>query len=175
MIGGQKAAVQVSQGNADSRILKDGSPPLLAFPKGIFSTLPLLKIGICSVPLRDFPRSVAQRTTAKEKPAKFAVEAAEAALHFVRLYRIQSFPECVQNSWQVVGMNRNLPSRAQSLLCRQTRIVQPALIEKLCRAVWTSGPRQRRDGVDYKANVLYISRFFEAMPQGCHKDVMRGV
>jgi hypothetical protein len=61
--------------------------------KGIFSTLPLLKIGICSVPLRDVPRSVAQRTTAKEKPAKFAVEAAEAALHFERLYRIQSFPE----------------------------------------------------------------------------------
>src|SRR6478736_4778851 len=78
--------------------------------EGIFSTLPLLKIGICSVPLRDFPRSVAQRTTAKEKPAKFAVEAAEAALSYVRLYRIQSFPECFQNSWQVVWMNRNLPS-----------------------------------------------------------------
>src|ERR1700676_1520570 len=66
-------------------------------------------------------------------------------------------------------MNRNLPSRAQSWLCRQTRIVQPALIEKLCRAVWTSGPRQRRDGVDYEANVVYISRFFEAM---LHKDAI---
>src|SRR5882762_2218098 len=31
MVGGQKAAVQVRQRNADSRILKDGSPPLLAF------------------------------------------------------------------------------------------------------------------------------------------------
>src|ERR1700730_12788057 len=168
MIGGQKAAVQVSQRNADSRILKDGSPPLLAFPKRIFSKLPLLKIGICSVPLRDFPRSVAQRTTAKEKPAKFAVEAAEAALHFVWLYRIQSFQECFQNSWQVVGMNRKLPSRAQSLLCRQTGIVQPALIEKVGGAVWTSGPCQRRDGVDDKANVLYTSGFFEAMLQGYH-------
>jgi hypothetical protein len=59
-----------------------------------------------------------ERTTAKEKPAKFAVEAAEAAIHFVRLYRIQSFPECFENSWQVVWMNSNLPSRAQSLLCR---------------------------------------------------------
>jgi hypothetical protein len=29
-------------------------------------------------------------------------------------------------------------------------------------------PCQRRVGVDYKANVLYISRFFEAMGQGCH-------
>jgi hypothetical protein len=53
-------------------------------------------------------------------------------------------------------MNRNLPSRAQSFLCRQTRIVQPALIEKLCRAVWTSGPCERRNGVDYKANVLAL-------------------
>src|SRR5882724_3669151 len=69
-------------------------------------------------------------------------------------------------------MNRNLPSRVQSLLCRSTRIVQPALIEKLCRAVWTSGPHQRRDGVDYKANVLYISRFFEAMPQGFHERII---
>src|SRR5882762_10103374 len=74
--------------------------------------------GICSIPLGHFPRSVAQRTTAKEKPAKFAVEAAEAALHFERLYRIQGFSECFQNSWQVVRMNRNLPSRVQSLLCR---------------------------------------------------------
>ena len=69
-------------------------------------------------------------------------------------------------------MNRNLPSRAQSLLCRQTRIVQPALIEKVCRAVSPSGPCQRRDGVDYKANVLDISRFFEAIP---HKDAIRGL
>src|ERR1700733_6303262 len=101
-IGGEKAAVQVSQRNANGRILKDGPPPLLAFPEGIFSPLPLLKIGIGSVPLRHFPRSVAQRTTAKQKPAKFAVEAAEAALYFERLYRMQSFPECFQNSWQVV-------------------------------------------------------------------------
>src|SRR5580692_1553000 len=114
VIGDQKTAVQVRQRHADGGILKDGSPPLLAFPKGIFSTLPLLQIGIGSVPLCDFPRSVVQRTTAKEKPAKFAVAAAEAALHFERLCRIQSFPEALENSWPVVGMNRNLPSRVQS-------------------------------------------------------------
>src|SRR4029077_2411534 len=69
-------------------------------------------------------------------------------------------------------MNCNLPSPAQSLLCRQTRIVQPALIEEVCGAVWTSGPCQRRDGVDDKANVLFISRFFEATPQGCHARIL---
>src|SRR6266446_9681735 len=115
---------------------------------------------------------VAQRTTAKEKPAKFAVEAAEAALHFERLYRIQRFPECFQNSWQVVWMNRNLPSRTQSLLCRWTRIVQPALIDEVRGAVWSSGPCQSRNGVDDKANVLFISRFFEAMPQGFHARII---
>src|SRR5437588_2953336 len=52
LIGGQKTAVVVSEGNADRGILKDGSPPLFAFPKGIFGTLPLLEVGICSVPLR---------------------------------------------------------------------------------------------------------------------------
>ena len=44
-------------------------------------------------------------------------------------------------------------------------------IVKLCRAVWTSGPCQRRDGVDDKANVLYISRLFEPY----RKDAMRGL
>jgi hypothetical protein len=48
-------------------------------------------------------------------------------------------------------------------------MVQPTLIEEVCGAVRISGPCQRRDGVDYKANVLYISRFFEAMP---HKDAI---
>src|SRR5260370_15544941 len=66
-------------------------------------------------------------------------------------------------------MNRNLPSRAQSLLCRQTRIVQPALIEKLCRAVWTSGPCERRDGVDYKANVLAL--VFASLVFGMLQDI----
>jgi hypothetical protein len=95
--------------NSQRRI---STAPHFYFTKGIF-TYALLKIGICSVPLRDFPESVTQRTTAKERPAKFAAEPAEAALHFVRLYRIQSFPEYFQNSWQVVWMNRNLPSPVQ--------------------------------------------------------------
>src|SRR5258708_8574538 len=69
-------------------------------------------------------------------------------------------------------MNRNLASPGQSLLCRETRIVQPALIDEVRGAVWTGGPCQRRDGVDDKANVLFISRFFEAMPQGCHARII---
>jgi hypothetical protein len=50
VIGGQKAAVQVSQRNADSRILKDGSPPLLAFPQGLLSTLAIFDVDSDSKP-----------------------------------------------------------------------------------------------------------------------------
>src|ERR1700675_4207734 len=57
---------------------------------------------------------------------------------------------------------------ASNSRCKRRTIRKPALIEKVCGAVWTSGPCQRRDSVDDKANVLYISRFFEAMSQGCH-------
>src|ERR1700723_2150346 len=44
-------------------------------------------------------------------------------------------------------------------------------MEEVCGAVWTSGPCQRRDGVDDKANILSISRFF-AMRQGCHAQIL---
>jgi len=51
-----------------------------------------------------------------------------------------------------------IPSPRHAL--QTDRIVQPALIEEVCGAVWTSGPCQLRDGADYKANVLYIYGFF---------------
>jgi hypothetical protein len=64
------------------------------------------------------------------------------------------------------------PIPSPKLAFRKTLIVQPSLIVKLCRAVWTSGPRQRWNGVDDKANVLCTSRFFEAIPQGCHARII---
>ena len=38
-ICGQKAAIQIGERNANGRILKDGSPPLLALSQGLLRSL----------------------------------------------------------------------------------------------------------------------------------------
>src|SRR5205807_2157210 len=73
MIGGEKAAVQVSQRNADSRILKDGSPPLLAFPKGLLSPLAIFDVDSGSIPSEELSGFIAQRYIANKPPAIFSV------------------------------------------------------------------------------------------------------
>src|SRR3984885_1999203 len=73
MIGGQKAAVHVSQRNADSRILKDGSPPLLAFPKGLLSLLAIFDVDSGSIPSDELSGFIAQRYIANKPPAIFSV------------------------------------------------------------------------------------------------------
>src|SRR5258705_8691329 len=73
MIGGQKAAVQVSQRNSNSRILKDGSPPLLAFPKGLLSPLAIFNIDSSSIPSDEFSIFIPQGHIASKPPAIFPV------------------------------------------------------------------------------------------------------
>src|ERR1700720_1280507 len=73
MIGGQKAAVQVSQRNADSRILKDGSPPLLAFPKRLLSPLAVFNVDGGSIPSDELSTFIAQWYIANKPPAIFSV------------------------------------------------------------------------------------------------------
>jgi len=99
-------------------VVRDTTRRRFPIPESVLSTFAVFNIGICAIPFENFAGFIAQRAGTKKKPAKFAVEAAEAALCVERPYRIQSFPECFQHSWQVVWMNRNLPSPAQSLLCR---------------------------------------------------------
>src|SRR5580692_4197609 len=73
LIGGQKAAVQVRQRNADSRILKDGSPPLLALPQGLLSPLAIFDVDSGSIPSDELSGFIAQRYIANKPPAIFSV------------------------------------------------------------------------------------------------------
>src|ERR1700748_3537983 len=73
MICGQKAAGHVSQRNADSRILKDRSPPLLAFPKGSLSPLAIFDVDSGSIPFDDLSGFIAQWFIANKPPAIFPV------------------------------------------------------------------------------------------------------
>jgi hypothetical protein len=71
---------------------------------------------------------VAQRATAKEKPAKFAVEAAEAAPHIVRFCRFQGFPEMFPKF--VAGrLDESQPPIPSSKLALQIDLYSPAIAD----------------------------------------------
>jgi hypothetical protein len=99
----------------------------------------------------------------EEEPAKFAVAAAEAALHLEWLSGIHSSLEYFQHSREVVRMNRNPPAPIQRLSRRQAGIVQPSLIEEFSGAVWTSGPCQRGDRIDYSSKLVFRVVHFERL------------
>src|SRR5207253_5094836 len=73
MFRGDKAAVQVRQRNADSRILKDGSPTLLAFPKGLLSPLAIFDVDSGSIPSDELSSFIVQRYIANKPPAIFSI------------------------------------------------------------------------------------------------------
>src|SRR5258708_2869055 len=73
MIGGQKTAAQVSQRNADSRVLKDGSPALLAFLKGLLSPLAIFDVDSGPIPSDEPSSFIAQWYVASNPPAIFSV------------------------------------------------------------------------------------------------------
>jgi hypothetical protein len=113
------------------------------------------------MPFDNFAGFIAQGAGTKKKPPKFAVEAAEAALYFERLLQNSKLPGMLPEF--VAGrLDESQPPIPSPKLALQIHPYSPAsVIEEVCRAVRTSGPRQCRNGVDYKANVLYIFRFFE--------------
>src|SRR5258708_31846955 len=73
MIGSQKAAVLVCQRNADGRILKDGSPTLLAFSKGLLSLLAIFNVDGGSIPSDKASGFIALPYIAHKPPAIFSV------------------------------------------------------------------------------------------------------
>src|SRR5215510_14560496 len=46
-------------------------------------------------------------------------------------------------------MHRAFPPPTQCLCERETRIVEPALVDEFGSTIWSAGPRQRGNGVDH--------------------------
>src|SRR6267154_6644201 len=106
MIGGKKAAVQVSQRNADSRILKDGSPPLLAFPESLLGTSAVVDVYWQQVPAHDAAFLVPEGTAACGKPAVCPVGAPEAVLAFIGFARLNRPGQGGDRESKVIRVNR---------------------------------------------------------------------
>src|ERR1700739_1604145 len=73
VIGGEKAAVEVCQRDADGRILKNRSPALLAFSKALLGPLAIFNVDSGSIPFDDLSCFFAQRYIANKPPAIFSV------------------------------------------------------------------------------------------------------
>src|SRR5712692_2155982 len=54
-------------------------------------------------------------------------------------------------------MNWDFPPPAECLFERETRIVEPSLVEEFGGAIWPTGPRQRGDFVDHHPKLVFRS------------------
>src|SRR5262249_23624900 len=125
---------------------------LIPQPLGL-RALQVIDVGTGSIPADDVPMLVEERLGADQEPPVDAVMASQTKLGLVRLSRGEASAPPLHRRRQVVGMERDLPSRSGGLLLGQTRLVLPSLVEKYVRAIREVGPRQHRDRVDDPAEL----------------------
>src|SRR6266478_3573819 len=140
MIGGKKAAVQVSQRNADSRILKDGPPPLLAFPESLLGTSAVVDVYWQIVPAHDAAFFVPEGKAACVKPAVCPVGAPEAVLNFIGFARLSRPGQGGDRERKVIRVNRVAGPPVGEFLRSLVEILQYLAVE-----VFDFAGRRRRD------------------------------
>src|SRR5262249_39843742 len=105
-----------SQRNADSRIFKDGSPPLLAFPKRLLSLLAIFDVDSRSIPSDELSSFIAHWYIANKPPAIFAVCPPKPGF---RLHGLSTLNGCVpfcDDPRPVIGMKDRFPLRPECLV-----------------------------------------------------------
>lgn len=120
----------------------------------IFRPLAALDIGIRAIPPDDRTFLVSHRHRVKEEPAVDAVEPSEACFLFTWLSGSEAGKPGVHELAEIVGMNGNLSPPAECLFLRETRIVEPPLVEKIGRTIQPTCPRQCGNGSDYMPELI---------------------
>src|SRR4029077_13438552 len=120
MLGGQKAAVQVSQRNADSRILKDGSPPLLAFPKALLSPLAIFNVDSGPIPSDELSSFIAHLYIANKPPAILSVCPPNPRFTLHGLPVLNGCVPIGDDPRPIIGMNNRFPLPLRCPLQTQT-------------------------------------------------------
>jgi len=106
-----------------------------------------LNIGIRAIPFKDVAVVVADRLYTEQEPPIVSVVPAQACFNLARLAGSQQAPPKIHQPVSVFCVNGRSP--AQSMLLPPRGRCNPAsAIEEFSRAVWTSGPRQGRNGVN---------------------------
>jgi len=133
----------------------DDQPKTLgAETESVFGACPILKIGVRAVPRDDASPFVPDRVAAHQEPTELPVEPAKPALELEGLAGLPRTLERVEQTREIVGMDRGFPTPAQAFRCREARIVQPALIEGLRSTVRSGRPGQRRNRVDEASELV---------------------
>src|SRR6266853_2813875 len=137
-----------------------------------FGALSVFDVGIRSEPFDNLAIVVERRSRTEEKPTIHAIETAQSSFNFTWLARSQNRSPVVHKSVQIVRVKGSRPAPITRPFGRKAGIFEPALIEEVSGAVLTSGPRERRNRVKHKTNVLRLMILLGAMLCGCHRVII---
>src|SRR6516164_1657797 len=113
----------------------------LATPQGAFGALAVLDVNCCSVPTDDISGIIMQRRAVNQEP-KIGTVSRSSQARFT-LKRVPGLQRCTPFFGMfadVFGMKDSLPAPTCCLLCRHTRVFQPALIHEHIGPVWQRAP-----------------------------------
>src|SRR2546425_10049532 len=110
--------------------------------------LEVIDVSICSIPVDNVARFVAQWLSPKQEPSIHSVESAQPSLDFARLARGQKSEPLICYFLQVPRVNGILPSPAADRFRGQAGIVVPSTIPKFSCTIRRTTPRECRDRVD---------------------------
>src|SRR5260370_38125342 len=154
-IGVKTFAASAVYRNQLGREIHDLSDLDFLLPNFIFRLLPVVDIDVASVPTENLSGAVKQGEDALEEPAVFSVEPPEACFHLEGLtLRHRSSPLDLY-FLNFVGMICRCPTPPQCLFQRHSRVIQPALVNKVDPAVGSRAPVQSRTRVNNSLNSIF--------------------
>src|SRR5262245_24497680 len=118
------------------------------FPQSILGALSVLNVGVRSVPVHDITVLIAQRLSSEQEPPIFSVVSPQASFNLPGLSGCDEFQPLIQNLFQIIRMNCDLPPPAMGLVRPKTRVVVPSLVEEFIGAVRQAAPRERWYGIN---------------------------
>src|SRR5580704_7874257 len=99
-------------------MLKDGSPPLLAFPKGLLSLLAIFNVDSGPIPSDELSCFIAQGYIANEPPAILSVHPPNPRFTLHGLAVLKGCVPIGEDSRPVIGMNNRFPLPPECLVRR---------------------------------------------------------
>src|SRR4029077_11760946 len=117
--------------------------------------LQIFDIDVCSIPLDDPSRFVAQRVGTGQEPSIFAIGTSKSRFGLEwRTGRYRLLPS-FQMVRSIVGMEQRRPARALRLLQGKIEIGQPGPIEEIAISVGQVGPQEYRRVIDNGTQLVF--------------------
>ena len=124
-------------------------------PQCFFRLLPIVDIDVASVPTDNLSGVVKRGEDTLEEPAVFSIEPPEACFHLEGLTLRQCGSPHDLYFLAFVGMICPCPTRPHCLFQLHSRVIQPALVNKVDPAIGSCAPVQSWDSVDNSVNSIF--------------------